>query len=164
MASKWRMVKRYGKYFREQKKWYGWGDSEILSGNFDQAKASYGMFIERQREYEQREQVVSVDDTSMPMPESIVKGKVKKILDSLGAYWLMPNTGGYGNSGACDFVCCIAGKMVGIECKAGKNNPTALQLKHKRDIEASGGYWYLANENNLEELTLQLIYLKENKS
>ena len=37
-------------------------------------------------------------------PEGKVKDKVKKILKELKAYYIMPATGGYGSSGAPDFV------------------------------------------------------------
>ena len=55
----------------------------------------------------------------MATPEAKVKAKVKAILKNLGAYYVMPVTSGYGNSGAPDFLVCIRGKFIGIECKAG---------------------------------------------
>lgn len=85
-------------------------------------------------------------------PEAKVKKKVKEILKDLGAYYTMPVTGGYGNSGVPDFVGCLRGKFFGVECKAGGNKPTALQLKHLDDIRAAGGIALVINEDTVETL------------
>ena len=65
-------------------------------------------------------------------PEKKVKNKVVEILKRYKVYYFYPMTGGYGRSGVPDIVGCYKGQFFGIECKAGKNKPTALQLKHKR--------------------------------
>jgi Holliday junction resolvase len=57
-------------------------------------------------------------------PEGKVKKQVKKILDDVGAYHFSPMTAGYGRSGVPDIIACVKGKFIGIECKAGKNEPT----------------------------------------
>ena len=85
-------------------------------------------------------------------PEAKVKKKVKEILKELGVYYTMPVTGGYGNSGVPDFIVCFKGKFYGIECKAGGNQPTALQWKHLADIEAAGGVALVIDETNVEDL------------
>ena len=85
-------------------------------------------------------------------PEGKVKARAKKILDSLGAYYFMPATGGFGRSGVPDIVGCLNGVFFGIECKAGNNKPTALQLKELRKIMDAGGYCVVVNEDNVEEL------------
>jgi hypothetical protein len=56
-------------------------------------------------------------------------------------------------------VACFHGKFVGIECKAGKNQPTALQQKNLDDIEKAGGVSVVINENNIDNLVaiLKLI-------
>jgi hypothetical protein len=82
-------------------------------------------------------------------PEGKVKAKVKKILDAVGAYWTMPVTGGYGSSGAPDFLVCHRGKFFGIECKANGNKPTALQEDNMRRIEASGGFTLVVDETTI---------------
>jgi hypothetical protein len=68
----------------------------------------------------------------------------------------MPVTGGYGNSGAPDFLVCLAGRFIGIECKAGKNQPTALQEKNLSLIRKAGGTAMVVNEDNLPQLKLLL--------
>jgi len=85
-------------------------------------------------------------------PEGRVKAKVKKILSEAGAWFVMPVTGGYGNSGAPDFVVCHAGHFLGIECKAGGNKPTALQYKNLADIMRCGGEALVVNEDNVHQL------------
>ena len=82
-------------------------------------------------------------------PERRVKAQVRKVLDKLGAYYVMPVTGGYGNSGAPDFLVCLHGRYVGIECKAGKNTTTPLQEKNLRLIERSGGIALVVNDDNV---------------
>jgi len=91
-------------------------------------------------------------------PEGKVKKQVKKILDDLGAYHFSPMTAGYGASGVPDIIACYKGLFIGIECKSGKNVPTALQ-KHNMDlIRQAGGYTTVINESNIEVL---LATLKE---
>jgi hypothetical protein len=89
-------------------------------------------------------------------PESKVKAKVKKILLDLGAYWSMPVTGGYGNSGVPDFLVCHKGRFYGIECKANGGKPTALQEKHLADIRGAGGIGLIIHEANVENLRKEL--------
>ena len=60
-------------------------------------------------------------------PEKRVKDKVVKILKHYGAYYFFPATYGFGRSGVPDIVCCFNGNFFAVECKAGKNKPTALQ-------------------------------------
>lgn len=89
-------------------------------------------------------------------PERRVKNQVRKLLDKLGAYYSMPVTSGYGNSGAPDFLACIKGRFVGIECKANGNKPTPLQEKNLRDIELSGGISLVVDETNVDNLETKL--------
>lgn len=88
----------------------------------------------------------------MATPESKVKKQVKEILKNLGAYYVMPVTSGYGNSGAPDFLVCLRGKFIGIECKSGKKKPTALQLKNLDLIDKAGGWTFVINEENVSSL------------
>jgi len=92
-------------------------------------------------------------------PERRVKNQVRKLLDKLGAYYSMPVTIGYGNSGAPDFLACIKGRFVGIECKANGNKPTPLQEKNLRDIELSGGISLVVDETNVDNLQTKLVSL-----
>ena len=89
-------------------------------------------------------------------PEKKVKDKVRKTLTESGAFHFMPATHGYGTSGVPDIVGCYKGRMFAIECKAGDNKPTALQLKNLSAIAAAGGYTEVINEANLEDVAALL--------
>lgn len=86
----------------------------------------------------------------MRTPEGKVKEQIKKLLKECNAYYVMPVTGGYGNSGAPDFLICMKGMFVGVECKAGKNKMTKLQELNSEHIFDSGGLFFLVNENTFE--------------
>ena len=90
-------------------------------------------------------------------PERKVKSLVRKVLEELGAYYVMPVTGGYGESGAPDFLVCLRGRFVGIECKAGKGKTTALQEKNLSQITQSGGIALVINENDVGTLKQDLV-------
>lgn len=92
----------------------------------------------------------------MTTPETKVKRAVTKILDEYGAYHFFPATHGYGRSGVPDIVACYRGRFIGIECKAGKGVPTALQLKELRLIDEAGGYSFVAREDTLDLVTTVL--------
>ncbi len=85
-------------------------------------------------------------------PEGKVKKQVKKILDDIGAYHFSPMSGGFGRSGAPDIIACYKGKFIGIECKAGKNEPTLLQKHNIKEIQRNQGLAIVVNEDNIEAL------------
>jgi Holliday junction resolvase len=89
-------------------------------------------------------------------PEKKVKDKVRKILTDLGAYHFMPATHGYGTSGVPDIIGCYKGRMFAIECKAGNNKPTALQMKNLNAVAAAGGFAEVINEENIEDVRRML--------
>jgi hypothetical protein len=90
-------------------------------------------------------------------PESKVKVKVRKVLKELNAYYVMPVTAGFGNSGAPDYIVCYRGKFFGIECKANGNIPTALQYKNLKEIQDCGGISLIVDETNVDQLHEVLI-------
>ncbi len=85
-------------------------------------------------------------------PEGKVKQQVVKLMKAYGIYYFSPMTHGFGRSGVPDIICCVKGRFVGIECKAGSNKPTALQEKEMQDIRTSGGVTFVINETNLTML------------
>lgn len=89
-------------------------------------------------------------------PEAKVKKKITDLLKKHNAYFFTPVTGGFGTSGVPDIVACIKGKFVGIEVKAGKNKPTALQDKNLADIMNAGGVSVIVNESSVENFQLLL--------
>ena len=96
-------------------------------------------------------------------PEAKVKRNVTNQLKLIGAYYFDPATGGYGKSGVPDIVGCYNGNFFGIECKAGKNTPTALQQKNLDDIATAGGTAVVINESNMMDVMF-LIGAKSNDS
>ena len=96
-------------------------------------------------------------------PEAKVKKKVKDLLKLYGAYYAMPIGTGFGNAGVPDFLVCIAGRFVGIECKAGKGMTTMLQDRELEHIREAGGLTCLINENNVDMLHAYLILIRGNQ-
>jgi len=92
----------------------------------------------------------------MSTPESRIKAKVKRALVERGIYYFMPATGGYGRSGVPDFIVCIKGKFLALECKANGNIPTALQEREMESICKSGGCAHVINEANVDSLPATL--------
>jgi len=60
--------------------------------------------------------------------------------------------GGYGAAGVPDIVACYKGRFLGIECKAGGNRTTALQVKNLNEIGRCGGVALVVNEDNVDQL------------
>ena len=85
-------------------------------------------------------------------PEGKVKKGVRQVLDALGAYYVMPVTGGYGKQGAPDFLVCYQGKFFGIETKAGKGKTTALQELNLKKIIDCGGVALVVREEDVKYL------------
>lgn len=93
-------------------------------------------------------------------PEKKVKAQVVKLLKAAEVYYFFPATGGFGRSGVPDIVCCVAGFFLAIECKAGNNEPTALQWREIENIKLSGGVALVVNEMNIEEVEAAILQLK----
>jgi pantoate kinase len=92
-------------------------------------------------------------------PEAKVKATIKATLKAYDIYYAMPIGTGYGSSGVPDFLCCVRGRFLAIEAKAGKGKTTALQDKNIKQIIASGGLAIVVNEDNMEELETLLKYV-----
>ena len=88
----------------------------------------------------------------MATAESKVKAKIKALLKSHNIYYAMPIGTGYGNSGIPDFLCCVKGRFVAIEAKAGVGVTTALQDKNLKLIREAGGVTAVIRETNMFEL------------
>ena len=96
-------------------------------------------------------------------PEGAVKSRVVKLLKDMGVYYFFPATHGYGRSGVPDIVCCVAGQFLAIECKAGKNKLTALQVREIENIRLAGGRAVVVNENNWDSLRALVGTITEKK-
>jgi hypothetical protein len=94
-------------------------------------------------------------------PEAKVKAKVVAQLKELRAYYFYPVTGGFGASGLFDIVVCFRGLFIGIECKAGKGKPTALQIRNALQAKTAGAIVLLINEHNVADLGNTICKLAE---
>jgi hypothetical protein len=83
-------------------------------------------------------------------PEKRVKDKVVAILKGDGVYYFFPATHGYGRSGVPDIIACVNSKFLAIECKAGTNKPTELQVREIEAIRRNNGVAVVVNEQNWE--------------
>jgi Holliday junction resolvase len=93
-------------------------------------------------------------------PEKKVKDRVVRTLKQHGVYYFFPATFGMGRSGVPDIICCINGRFLAIECKAGKNTTTALQEAEIEKILDSGGMAIVVNEANVQEVETALALAK----
>jgi hypothetical protein len=85
-------------------------------------------------------------------PEKKVKNKCVKLIQAYGVYYFFPSMNGFGRSGVPDIICCANGTFLGVECKAGDNKPTGLQLLEMIKIREAGGKTLVVNEENISEL------------
>ena len=90
-------------------------------------------------------------------PEKKVKAAVRKMLVKHGIYYFMPPGMGLGRSGIPDIIGCKNGKFIAIECKAGNGKTTALQERELNMIADAGGFTFVAREDNLEEMEVELM-------
>lgn len=93
-------------------------------------------------------------------PEKKVKDKVVRLLKECGVYYFFPATYGMGRSGVPDIICCINGRFLAIECKAGANHTTALQERELDAISVAGGLAIVVNEHNIDDVTSALRLAK----
>jgi len=94
-------------------------------------------------------------------PEKKVKDRVVKILKDNGVYYFFPATYGMGRSGVPDIICCVNGRFLAIECKAGGNKPTTLQQRELKLIADAGGSALVINEQNVGGVAAIVRILKE---
>jgi hypothetical protein len=100
-------------------------------------------------------------------PESKVKAEVVKFLKAWDVYYFFPATHGYGRSGVPDIICCVNGKFLAIECKAGKGMTTALQNREIQNIQKAKGIAVVIREDNIElveQIVKELGYDKKDNA
>jgi hypothetical protein len=97
-------------------------------------------------------------------PEAKVKAHIHAALKAVGAYAVNYIGGVMGNNGTPDILACLDGRFVGIEAKAGKGKPTALQVRALKRIDEVGGLALVINENTLDYLTECLHDVRQARS
>lgn len=55
-------------------------------------------------------------------------------------WYFMPRGTTFGRSGVPDFICCVSGKLLAIEAKAGKNKTSPLQELEIAGIRQANGH------------------------
>lgn len=83
----------------------------------------------------------------MSLPEGKIKDKLKRTLARANVWFFCPATGGFGKSGIPDFICCVGGRFLAIECKAPGKHPTALQRERIDEITQAGGHAFVYDGN-----------------
>lgn len=80
-------------------------------------------------------------------PEGKVKTAIKAFLRRKGVWFFCPVSNGMGVHGIPDFVCCWAGRFVGVEAKApGKRESLSEKQKFQREaILAAGGLYFVVD-------------------
>lgn len=97
-------------------------------------------------------------------PEVKVKKAIHSALKGAGAYAVNYIGGNYASNGTPDILACLHGRFIGIEAKAGRNKPTALQIRSLRLIDDAGGLALVINETNLDFLHQCLGSIHEARS
>jgi Holliday junction resolvase len=90
-------------------------------------------------------------------PEGRVKNLVKKALDAAGVYYFMPVSNGMGVMGVPDIICCVEGRFLAIECKAGKGQTTPLQDRAIELIRRNKGTAFVVRDTPDSFLHLQAV-------
>ena len=90
-------------------------------------------------------------------PEGKVKKQVKEYLTSIGAWFFMPVSNGFGVMGIPDFIGCHKGRFFAVETKSGKATPTLRQTFVIEAIRRAGGLVLIINETNLHEIQETLL-------
>ena len=85
-------------------------------------------------------------------PEAKVKAAVRKLLVEMGVYYFSPASNGYGRACIPDIICCVNGRFLAIECKAGNGKTTALQDREIAAIQAARGEAVVVNEESVSAI------------
>lgn len=91
--------------------------------------------------------------------EKTFENKVKKFLDSQGAWYVKFFANSYTKVGVPDILACVNGYFVGIETKAQNGKPSELQLYNVRKIREAGGFamvLYPSAFNEFKEFIINL--------
>lgn len=97
-------------------------------------------------------------------PEAKVKARIHAALNAAGAYAVNYIGGRFANNGTPDILACLDGRFIGIEAKAGKGKPTALQVRALKRIDEAGGLALCINEDTLSYLKECLSNVRQARS
>lgn len=92
--------------------------------------------------------------------EKTFENKIKKFLDSQGAWYVKFFANSFTKSGIPDILACVNGYFVGVEVKAQNGKPSELQLYNVRKIREAGGFAWIVYPSGYEKLKSYLLGLK----
>lgn len=95
--------------------------------------------------------------------EKNYENRIKKYLESKGAWFVKFFANAYTSSGIPDILCCINGRFVGIEVKQETGKPSLLQKVHLKRIGEAGGIGILAYPSGYEKLKDLIDNICENR-
>lgn len=83
--------------------------------------------------------------------EKEFENKVKKYMRDRGCYLVKYWGGGqFTTAGIPDILACVGGRFIGVEIKAPRGRPTALQIHNLKKIDEAGGYGILLYPKDFE--------------
>lgn len=94
--------------------------------------------------------------------EKNFENRIKSFLKENNIWFVKFFANGFTKSGVPDILACIKGKFVGIEVKAEKGKPSALQIFNKEQIEKSGGIAYILYPKNFEQFKKDVKEMLDN--
>ena len=92
----------------------------------------------------------------MGVEENKITNKVKKYLDSIGAWHVKFHASMFTKQGVPDVLACYKGKFIGIELKTNKGIVSELQKYQGREIQKSGGKWFVVKPSNFDEFKKEI--------
>ena len=94
-------------------------------------------------------------------PEKAYEIKVKKFIEAEGGWQVKFFANRMTKEGIPDILACINGYFVGIEVKAQKGHPSALQLYHCSEIRKAGGFAFILYPSGFEKFKQFVSDLKK---
>ena len=95
--------------------------------------------------------------------EKNYENRIKKYLESKGAWFVKFFANAYTSSGIPDLLICLNGRFVGIEVKQETGKPSLLQKVHLKRIGEAGGIGVLAYPSGYEDLKNLIDNLCKNR-
>ena len=92
--------------------------------------------------------------------EKLFENKVKAFLKNEGCYFIKTHGDRFSKAGTPDLIICCNGYFMGVELKAEKGRPSALQLYHIEEIKKAGGVAQVLYPKDFEEFKKLVKELK----
>lgn len=93
--------------------------------------------------------------------EKLYENKIKKFLESEGAWFVKFFANRMTKEGIPDILACVNGYFVGIEVKAQNGRPSELQKYHCEQIRKSGGFAFVVYPSGWDQFKKFISDLKK---